>query len=310
MPKSFEKRGEREDGARFEESIGKGIHDALELIKRKFESGDDERENMPFHNSHHTKDVIRRTYSILSAIQKANPELITEHEILLGKMAAVYHDVVQNWKENKINEGGFAKILRQRFTKRNELDSAELAVEFMNDANAEGNGEIFMAEDENIVREAIKATIPDYDPRTNTVIQPKLDKDSLVVERAVALADLGTAGMDGAVAFCKEGDALFREENLDILDSAKKSDELSDAQKDYYRKRMLAWSEFQPLFAEGRKTLLNSELEGLPEESREAVKLSFDKFDESTKAAKDRATRREKMTFEELLADMGYSVRK
>jgi hypothetical protein len=81
---------------------------------------------------------------------------------------------------------------------------------------------------------------------------------------------------------------------------------LSDAQKEYFRKRMLGWSKFQPKFAAGRKARLETELEGLPETAAAEVRKLFDKFDATVEAASAVAARRENMTFEQMLADMGY----
>jgi len=62
----------------------------------------------------------------------------------------------------------------------------------------------------------------------------------------------------------------------------------------------------QPKFAQGRKELLEKELNGLPKHSQEKVALLFNKFDASIKAAKQRAAAREQMPFEKLLVDMKF----
>ena len=80
-------------------------------------------------------------------------------------------------------------------------------------------------------------------------------------------------------------------------------------QKQYYRKRMLAWTDFQPKFAQGRKQLLEQELEGIPETAKNQVLTLFNKFDQSIKAAQKRTEQRKTLSFERLLVDMGYKVR-
>jgi len=150
--------------------------------------------------------------------------------------------------------------MRKRFTVDNEKASADVAIEFMNQINQEVGTQVFSKDDKNTIREAIDATIPGFDPEKGTVVQPNMNEQSSLVARAVGLADLGTAGMDGPKAFLPEGDALFREENLDILEALKNPKNISGDQKEYYRKRMLGWSKFQPKFANGRKDLLEKEL--------------------------------------------------
>ena len=52
----------------------------------------------------------------------------------------------------------------------------------------------------------------------------------------------------------------------------------------------------------------SEELQGIPEGVRDSVKKLFSRFDEAIENAKKIGERRESMTFEELLRDMGYAV--
>lgn len=152
----------------------------------------------------------------------------------------------------------------------------------------------------------LKLLIPSDTLESNTVIQPNLTKDSSLIARAVALADMGSAGLDGAEALLADGDNFFREQNKDIRDASENIENLTGSQKEYYQGRMLAWSEFQPKFAQGRKNRLAQELEGIPETAKSAVRALFNKFNKSIQAAHKRAKKRKTMSFEELLKDMGY----
>jgi len=292
---------------RFKSFIEKGIEAALAKIKKRFEEPFAVKDRLPYHNTNHTKDVIRRTVMILQKIRQAVPHLVKERDISLGGLAASYHDTVQDWEEHRLVEGEFSKVIRKRFVGQNEKTSAEEAIAFMNEANQESGEELFSEADKIVVREAIIGTIPGFDPDKKTVIQPHLPENASLVARAVALADLGAAGMDGASAYLAEGDALFREENLDILEALSNPAKLDDpALREYFRKRMIDWSNFQEAFAAGRKALLQAELAGIPEEARSEVEGLFNKFDESLKAASIRAEKRKTMTFKELAVDMGY----
>ena len=233
---------------------------------------------------------------------------VTEKDIALGKLSSAQHDIVRRWEENRVKDENFEKVMRRRFIGDNEKASARAALEFMEKANQEAEEEIFKDEDIEMVREAIVVTIPEFDTERKTVIQPHLNKESSFVARALALADIGAAGMEGYNEFGREGDALFREENLDILSALENLEELTLEQKEYFRNRMLMWSKFQSEFASGRKSLLKKELSGLTSPVQDRVKDLFDTFDESIAGAEATATKREKMTFEELTEDMGYRL--
>lgn len=289
--------------------IEAGIEHALAQVRKDFEDAPEEKDRLPFHNTHHSRDVARRTELILSTIRQAAPHLVSEHDVKIGKLAGAFHDVKQRWEENRIQEGAFTKVMRKRFAGENEAKSADAAIAFMERANRESGKEIFSKDDKKVLREAIDATIPGFNPEKGTVVQPNMNRESPAIVRAVALADLGTAGMDGPEKFIPEGDALFREENLDILEAMKNPDGIPDSQKEYFRKRMISWSASQSKFAEGRRALLDAELDGLPAEAQEKVRELFTHFDTSIEAATQKTARRASMSFEALAADMGYQER-
>lgn len=290
----------------FNTYIERGIENALSLIRERFEETSKEKDRLPFHNTAHTKDMKERAKRLASVIHEADLTFFPERNIKIAEFAGSYHDTVQKWVENRVKEDDFEKVMRRRLSGDNEKASAKEAVDFMQKVNEESGMEIFLDDEKFSVHEAIMATVPGFDPEKGTVIQPSLTPESGVITKVVALADLGAAGMDGPRKFLPEGDALFREENLDILDALKHPEAINDEEKEYYRNRMLGWTKFQPKFAGGRQALLEKELEGISEPAKKAVRKLFDKFDASIKTAEERAKRRIKMTFEELAADMGY----
>ncbi len=284
-----------------------GIQGAQNLIRERFELAPPEKEdNLDFHNIQHTEDVIRRTESVLRAIQRVTVHVVSEKDIALGRLAAAFHDVVQEWKEQEVQ----GKTLRQRFIGKNEEASASEAIAFLDQEMGGSESQNFSEEDFEIVAEAIRGTVPGFSMEKKTVIQPNITEQSSLVARALALADIGTAGMDGAENFLREGDALFREENLDIMRSLRNQEELSNEVKEGYRNRMIAWSKFQPIFAKGRQELLDEELRGLPLGADVAIKKLFNTFDESISASARRGEEREKMSFDELALDMGFFDKK
>ena len=105
-----------------------------------------------------------------------------------------------------------------------------------------------------LVNQAILATVPGWDAENETVSQPNLTPNAPAVVRAVALADLGIAGMEPAT-FVETGDQLFREENLDIARTLRRtgrSGDLPAGTLEGFKARMLAWSRSQPGFVRGR----------------------------------------------------------
>lgn len=299
----------------FRTAIEEGVTAALDTVAKRFETPRDPADRLEFHNTRHTKDVIRRFDAIMDAIRQSDPSLVDDRGHAMGRFAAGHHDTVQKWEPNPIvgtnpGEEGLIKIMRKRLIGANEAESTKEAIAFMERVNADAGDEIFSAEDMAIVGGGHEATIPGFDPKKGTVIQPKLTDQSSIITRAIALADLGTAGMDGKEHYLPEGDALFREENLDIASAVEQPEALTDAQKEFFRKRMLGWSQFQATFAAGRRAMLEEELRPLPEPVRKEVEKLFGKFDESIQAAAEQAARRQSLSFEELARDMGYTLGK
>jgi len=275
----------------------RGSEEALETVKKRFEDQEDPERNLPFHNSGHSATVEQRTKKILEAMKSAGAP-ITKRDIAIGGLAGAWHDVVQ---EEGLEQNG----KRVRLTAENEKASWEEAHAFMRRANDEAGKKIFTEEDEETVESAIRGTIPGWNQGKSTVDQPHVDKGSYVA-RAVAFADLGDAGMGGFKEFGPAGDALFREENLDVLRGLQNPDELTAHQKEAFRQRMLGWSKFQGVFAGGRKSLLEEELDGLNPKIQEKMRKLFGNFDDSIEGARLKAELRETMNFEELAQSMGY----
>ena len=288
----------------FNSNVERGISEALSLLRERYENQPDEKDNLPFHNVEHTQRVMRRVETILRAIQEADPGLVSDHDVEIGRLASAYHDTVQQWEENKIKDGEFTKVLRKRFAGKNETASSDEAVTFM--AKTNENGVIFSDDDKATVQRAIDTTVPGWDMENKTGAQSNLKESSSLVERALALSDLGTAGMDGPEKFAKEGSSLFREENLDILDAIRSGDTIPKDKQEYFKTRMVGWLKSQADFVKGRQARLEAELQSIPAQARKSVAKLFSKFEESIKASKEVADEAEKMTFKELVRYMGY----
>ncbi len=310
------------------EVIENGIRLALEQIaalsSRKSPEGQPNPETLAFHNIEHTKSVIRRFEKIIEILKREEINVGSERVIQIGKLGAAFHDTIQDFTESKETEPktvngnpnpytGYQKIVRKRTTITNEKASADQAIAYMHKVN-QSKPATFNLNDERVIRAQIDMTVPSFYSKAGTVIQPNLDRNSQssVIERALALADLGTAGVENPEVFIAEGDAIFREENLDISDAIntlKLGTSISDKYKTYYKHRMLEWSKFQPVFATGRKNLLDKEIKYFTQTVQDILKKEiFNRFDDSIEATKAVALKRENMTFEEIAKDMGYQI--
>jgi hypothetical protein len=275
--------------------VSGGIARALTRIRSRYEGNEDPAYNLPFHCVAHTVGVLRRTGALLRAMGAS------EDEFHLGLLAAAFHDTIQNWVSSTTPDG---RVLRQRFTGRNEADSAVEAVAWMRRAS------VFREEHYHLVTQAILATIPGWDAEHRTVSQPHLTHEAPPVVRAVALADLGIAGMDG-LPFLETGDQLFREENLDIdaaLRCCSTRPDLDGVVLEGYKARMLTWSRSQPGFARGRCDLLEQDLGNLQGAAREAVRNLFGGFEAAITIAEEAVRVRESLPLWEVARAMGYPI--
>lgn len=265
-------------------------------------------QNFTFHGRDHSADVIRRSVQILEILRE-HGEAVSEKDLALAYIAAAFHDVKQAWEAKDVWEKGsddarFGKKIRARKTQANEIGSAKKAEEAMISANQQAGYELFTEDDRTRVAAAIEGTIPKFDPQLGTIIQPRAETSEDILVRAIALADLGEAGMTGPRAYLEGGDKLFVEENIDMWDLH--PGELSNEQKAYYKRRMDDWNASQPTFALGRKNKLADEIATFTEAVRPFLEKEFSAFDDSITAAQTRADQRRAMNFEELYRDMGF----
>lgn len=262
---------------------------AISAIRERHEGGTVP-DHMHYHNSAHTIGVIDRARAIGQALG------LSDRHLLLTVIAAAWHDSVQRWMEIE-GEGGV--VTRKRFTGRDEVASAAEAVEAMGEVDLR-----FSPEECGIVASAILGTIPGWDGGQATICQPFLIEHPVV--RAVALADLGSAGMDPDM-YRRDGPALFAEEHIDLMEAiagADSADEIPPAMQDVYRARYIAWLKVQPGFARGRRARLETELADLDEATRERVLALFSRFDESVAAAEEAVQLAESLDFVTLMRQL------
>ncbi len=285
-----------------------GINNALAHIAENFEHSSKGLENLPFHNTDHTRQVMRRTQLILSTISSADPTLVSSQDMLLGQLAAAFHDSEQKWKNKKVKTGNQDTLIRERYGVGNEVISCANAVNYMVHVNETEGKDIFSKDDIETVVEAILVTIPVFDLRHQTVAQPNLSNRTSLVARAVALADLGSAGLDGLEMVKEDSKKLFREENLDITIRLSEDIPLTKDEESFYKDRYLKWVSTQYPFAKGRKDLLTTELDGIPQHVLPYVERLFNKFDETLAGLENITASYAALEPKELLVEVGYHL--
>lgn len=290
------------------ESVDRGVTLALEEVRERFEDAADVRDRLPFHNVDHTEGVIRRTVTILQTLREIDPERVSEREVELGRLTGGFHDTVQTWSTQEIPDGEAIKVMRRRNVGTNEQASGAEARKFMKSENERLGSEMYSEADQDLVVSSIDGTVPAYDGKRGTAIQPNVSSTSPVLAKAVALADLGIAGMEGPEKYALTGDALFREENIDILIALHEGQPVSDDDRERFRRRMLSWTGSQSGFVKGRQQAFAEEINSFSEVEQKALRLLFRHFDETSTAAEALSQRRQAMSFEELARDMGYSL--
>jgi hypothetical protein len=306
-----------EDFGPMKSAAMRGMERALDRIIERFEMSEP-RSRLPYHNHHHTGSVVLRTLEILAISREFDPGSVTGREVALGIITASFHDTVQEWREKKLSDGTVLRIRPPEL--KNEERSADEAIAFMESENIATGAVLFTDLDKRCVRSAIMGTVPQF--VSGTVIQPNVGAGSDILTRAVALADLGGAGMldytnsergwtlDRQTSF-ENAAALFREHNLDIFDAvlAHGARPISPEKQTIYRTRMLKALRDETAFIDGREGRLSAEISGFPPAVRENLRKRFAYFDLSRSVIDAAVTEMEaEPDFFEVARRFGYDI--
>ena len=233
-----------------------------------------------YHTREHIEGVQRRAKQLLQAVRPylQSADDGTRMERLLD-LCAVAHDLIQI----------FVPQTEPHATRRREAGVSETATverlfAWMKTLNEQCSDAAHVTEhDQHIIQEAIAATICDYDPTEQAIFQPALyDQEQPIspVARILALADIGTLGMEGIEAYNREGSLLFLEENPDVR-SLLEGHTLESLASDHpelcenIRQRLLKRAQFQVNFAKSRFKRCPQELQGFPVEAIPALTREF-----------------------------------
>jgi hypothetical protein len=190
----------------------------LEEIKRETQ-----RKQLYYHTVEHAFAVKRRAKTIFKSIDTHSLAHREEIDIyrLEGSIdiCAIAHDMIQEFKPS------LPGISRKRHFGIGETATIDKLIEYLESLNRQFLADnldrdvMFTDEDLQIIRESIAATACSYDLNNNSIYQPYLyqtQSSSSLVPKIIALADLGTLGMDGIKAYLQDSILLFAEDNPDL----------------------------------------------------------------------------------------------
>ncbi len=243
------------------------LPEILSLIVNKYDR------ILPYHNSEHTRKVVKRAFLIGQALG------LNDKQFELLQIAASFHDLVSDFyfDEVEVEHQGKKLKVRKRTMKRenNEKESANEAERWMGEKG-------YLEEEIALVKNAILATIPDWDQEKGTVYQQGLNKDSDLIIRALCLADLGAAGIS-ARDYLNDPFNLFLEEYPDFHQFILGERELTAEEKGFYLEKFRDFINLQANFVQGREGLFENEIEGqeIDEEKKNRLRELFSNFYES-----------------------------
>ncbi len=281
---------------------------AREEIISKYENNPVSEENLPFHNYRHAFLVNRNARKIIRAVNRFAPRTIPNNTMHLVYISGAFHDVVQDWTAIETTEGKFTKRIRVRDISagfENEKKSAEFAEQCIREEDASTLMTLFTDDDIRFVKKSIEATAAYFDKESGTFVRPYLSKDLPFEARILSFADLSRCGIDPIGSF-QDSDNFFREINLDMNVTRETWDSLPNDHQEYFKLRIIAWTEQEIGYVEGRKLKLDEELEGSPEYHQNAVRMLLTKFDDSKAYAQMKLEQRKEMTPLEVMIDTGF----
>jgi ABC-type cobalt transport system substrate-binding protein len=254
----------------FAESIAQVKAIALETFDREIAE-----KHLCYHTREHIEGVQRRATLIFQAIRPhLNPEVDRDRMELLLDLCAIAHDLIQVFVPSVDPH-----TARRREAGVSETATIEKLLEFIRTVNLQSTAQ-FTGADLALIQEAIAATICDYDPTEQAIFQPALSQPISLVARILALADIGSLGIEGIEAYNAEGSLLFLEENLDVRslrDICPSRSLLATPVIDQpelgeiLRQRLLKRARFQVSFAKSRLKRFSQEMADFPAAALPAI---------------------------------------
>ena len=254
-----------------------------------------ERKQLYYHNFYHALAVERRAIYIFQAIKpvllKDNSlEQISRLESLIS-VCGLAHDMVQIFEPTPPNQS------RKRRSGLSETESAEKVIRYIAHFNQALAAEKldssfqFSEDEQQLIRDGILATICVCDPQGSkykstflhqSVYQPYLydtQKETSIVGRIIALADLGALGIDGTEEYINDGILIFLEDNPHFIELVLNRDRLKDLdrhlsyrQNSELKTKLLTMTRFTIDFARERLARFEPEIAGFSPQIRQIIR--------------------------------------
>ena len=241
-----------------------------------------------YHTLDHSFAVQRRTKQIFQELDfvlsqsKFSPEL--ERLKILADLCGLSHDMVQVFcLHSTVGKP------RQRIPGQSEIETANKLLRYIGNLNQElatyklNSSILFNDHDQQIIKDAIEATICKLDPQagkakysfsTGSIYQPYLydtrPKISLIGS-IIALADLGTLGMEGVENFIRDGILIFLEDNLDLKNLILNGDR-TNLDRMIVKSRLLTMARFIVNFARERYARFELEISSFTPIARQTLR--------------------------------------
>ncbi len=234
-----------------------------------------------YHTLEHALAVKRRASIIFQAIRPALAQDLSANELKrlesLVNLSALAHDMVQLFDSSTPVEQP-----RKRLSGLSEAETANKLLKYIQNLNQElttadlKSSILFSDLDQQIIQDAISATICRHDPQagiadykfsSHSIYQPYLYESQpkiSVVGGIIALADLGTLGMDGVEKYIRDGILVFLEDNPNYQELIVDSNLL--------KTKLLAMARFIVSFAHERKARFELEIAGFSPQIRQTLR--------------------------------------
>ena len=251
-----------------------------------------------YHNLYHALAVRRRAKQIFQQIAPVLSQVKSEAEIerlaILIELCSMAHDMMQLFEPNTAVDRP-----RKRRARVSEIATADKLLKYVAQLNEELTATdnsldasvLFSDRDCEIIRDAIEATIcipdplagkVDYSFSPQSIYQPYLydtQPKISIVGSILALADLGTLGMEGVEEYIQDGILIFFEDNPNFKDSlsncnltpSKACNDLGLERK-AIESKLLAMTRFMVNLASERQARFELEISGFDRQVRQILR--------------------------------------
>ena len=241
-----------------------------------------------YHTIEHALSVKRRAIKIFQAIESVAKKSQFPIELnrlqSLIELCAMSHDMVQQFTLSDLHQ-----TPRNRIPGVSEAATVEKLFEYIKDINRTWLTELdssilFNDLDLAIIKDAILATVCERDPQagkvtysfsSHSIYQPYLyncEPKISIAGNIIALADLGTLGIDGIKPYIREGVLVFIEDNLDVKNFILNCDYPKSSIQTTIKNRLLNMARFIVNLARERKARFELEIAGFCPQARQVLK--------------------------------------